>query len=79
MNEVYAENPQVHGSCRNCGKKGPEYDERKGRKYPKRQYWMCFQKTGWFRGDDKFIGKVCKKCKAQFLRSFIENQPVNQA
>jgi hypothetical protein len=30
--------------------------------------WKVFAKTGWFRGDDKYLGKVCKKCRGNFLK-----------
>ena len=30
--------------------------------------WEVFVQDGWFRGDDEYLGKVCKKCRGGFLK-----------
>ena len=34
--------------------------------------WKVFKQVSWFRGDDEYVGKVCKRCRGQFIKSLKE-------
>ena len=62
----YTESKKKNSQCKFCGEKGETY-----------QLWY---KTGWSRGDDDYLGKICKKCKGKFNRNeidFIWNKELN--
>jgi len=51
---------QAKGKCQVCGKVNHT------------SIWKIFVQVGWFRGDDEYLGKVCKNCKGEFLRKIKE-------
>lgn len=66
MSKVYYEQPKVKSECWWCGDtkvhthKGK--GKQKGKVFPTPFYYKAFRKTGWFRGDDEYLGRICKKC-----------------
>ena len=30
--------------------------------------WKVFKEVNWFRGDDEYVGKVCKHCRGEFIK-----------
>lgn len=66
MSNLYAENPKVHGRCSVCGATGLHTHKGKGRHknkdYPTPFYSSVFEKVNWFRGDDEYVGKICRDC-----------------
>jgi hypothetical protein len=64
--DIYYENPSIRGRCTVCGDTGPKR-QKKNPKYFKPYYYSKFVKTGWSRGDDEYLGKVCKECMKKGL------------
>ena len=64
--EIYGESPKASSRCRCCGDTSIRYVQGKGRKSNKQfavpRYFRVFQKVGWFRGDDEYLGRYCKDC-----------------
>lgn len=47
-NDIYTEQPKFNSQCKVCGVRG--------------QCWKAFEKNNWFRGDDTYLGRICKNC-----------------
>lgn len=60
--EIYTEQPSQKGKCKVCGDFQVYRYEHKGKIYSKPYYFRAFLKDSWFRGDDQYLGKICKKC-----------------
>lgn len=61
MNDVYTENGKVRGRCSVCSGTEVHYQS-KSNKYLKPYYFSVFEKQDWFRGNDVYLGKICKDC-----------------
>lgn len=67
LKDYYFEGTKADGTCMFCGKSGFETKkDKRGKKWPHRQYHVLWEKTNWFRGDDETVGKVCTDCKKNF-------------
>lgn len=58
---IYTQGGRINGRCSVCGETG-KHRQKKNPKYFKPYYFEVFEKTSWFRGDDKWLGRICKKC-----------------
>lgn len=71
IGEIYTEAPKVASKCKLCGNTEIYYHEghggkRKGKKkYPTPFYFKAFYVSSWFRGDDDYLGRICKTCIKQ--------------
>ena len=51
------------GKCCSCGDDKKEFTKpKKGKVYPKHKFYRLYLQTGWFRGDDEYLGTFCKLC-----------------
>ena len=68
MSKRYTEAPKVKSICKVCGDNKVHHVAGKGGKkrqeknYPIPYYFKAFEKTGWFRGDDEYLGRICRAC-----------------
>lgn len=79
MAEIYTESPKAASQCKLCGNTevychqghGGRKDRRRKQRgqgpkqYPTPFYFKAFLKVGWFRGDDEYLGRICKNCIKQ--------------
>lgn len=61
MKDIYTQNGRVRGKCSVCGDT-KTYKQTRQPKYFKPYYFRVFEKVNWFRGDDEYLGVVCKAC-----------------
>lgn len=74
--DYYIENGKSKGKCQDCDKEGVEMSapNKKGKSYPQNRFYRMFRKTGWFRGDDEYLGKICKDCFKVKMQSIKDNR-----
>lgn len=61
MSNIYYNEARVRGKCSICGDQ-KEYRQTKHPKYLKPWYLRVFEKVDWFRGNDEYLGMICKQC-----------------
>ena len=62
MTELYAsDNGKVRGKCSVCGT-SEVYKQKRNPKFFKPFYFSVFEKHDWFRGNDTYVGRICKDC-----------------
>jgi len=61
MSDIYTQNGRVRGKCSVCGDT-KTYKQSKRPQYFKPYYFRVLEKVNWFRGDDEYLGMVCKQC-----------------
>ena len=59
--DIYWDSGHIRGRCSVC------YDTKQHRskrqpKYWKPYYFRVVEKVNWFRGDDEYLGMICKQC-----------------
>ncbi len=63
---IYAEAPRCNSKCSLCGDTTTYFHQGKGKKksssFQTPFYFKAFQKVSWFRGDDEYLGRICKTC-----------------
>lgn len=63
MSEIYIQGGKVLSKCSRCGDTSKHY-QKKNTTRTKPYYFSMFEKVNWFRGDDVYLGMICKKCWA---------------
>lgn len=72
ITDIYFEQPKMRSVCKVCGD-NTEHRQKKNPKYLVPYYFKAFVKEGWFRGDDTYLGRICKKC----IREGREQELIN--
>ena len=66
MSKIYYEQPKVRSKCKFCGDESVHTHEGKGKHKNKTFetpfYYKMFEKVGWSRADDEYLGRICKNC-----------------
>ena len=80
IGEIYYQGGKARGKCSVCGTEETHtYTQRgkkNGKKFPKPFYFEVFEKVNWFRGDDEWLGRVCKNCiKAGRMAEATKQEP----
>lgn len=57
----YTENGRIRGRCSVCGDQKQHRSSRQP-KYWKPYYFRVFEKVSIFRGEDEYVGMICKQC-----------------
>jgi hypothetical protein len=67
-NNLYIDGSKIGGICKYCGDSKIYTYHGKGKRkntvYKMPYYFKLWRKTSWFRGDDEYIGIICKKCSS---------------
>jgi hypothetical protein len=59
--DIYALNGKIRSVCSVCGTRKVVHQKRKP-KYLAPFYFPVYEKVNWFRGDDEYLGIICKDC-----------------
>ncbi len=74
---IYWGNGRVRGRCSVCGDT-KQHRRSKQPQYFKPWYFRILHKVNWFRGDDEYLGMICKQCikdgKIALVNKFHPNQ-----
>lgn len=73
---IYWGNGRIRGRCSVCG--DSKQHRAKNPKYWQGYYFRVFERVNWFRGDDEYLGMICKQCvkdgKLRLVNKFHPNQ-----
>jgi hypothetical protein len=60
----YAEQPEVRSKCKLCGDSEvyTHLSKRTGKTHGIQHYLKAFEKVNVFRGDDVYLGRICRNC-----------------
>lgn len=61
MKDIYTNTGTVRGRCSVCSEQ-KQHRSKRSPKYWKPYYFRVFQKVSIFRGDDEYLGMICKQC-----------------
>lgn len=59
--EIYKDNGHVRGRCSVCFDT-KQHRQEKNRRYFKPWYFRIYEKVDHFRGNDEYLGMICKQC-----------------
>lgn len=80
--DIYWGNGHVRGRCSVCGDT-KQHRQTKNHKYWKPYYFRVFEKVDIFRGNDEYLGMICKQClsdgKLMLVNKFHPNQLKDEA
>lgn len=74
---IYWGNGKIRGRCSVCYD-SKQHRQSKNPKYWKPYYFRVFEKVSWFRGDDEYLGMICKKCISEGLIPQVNKFHPNQ-